>query len=104
MTIPLQRFGEGPSMRLVIINNFTALAPGLMVAPVEAPASRLQRGGRHKEEALLGCWKWRIRVAQASFSLQEDEAKVRPWPSVGPSRILEFREGRDVGNPLPFLS
>lgn len=32
-SIPLRRFSEGPSIRLVIINNFTALASGPMVAP-----------------------------------------------------------------------
>lgn len=43
-SIPLRRFSEGPSIRLVIINNFTALASGPMVAPVEAPASHPRWG------------------------------------------------------------
>lgn len=36
-SIPLRRFSEKPSIRLVIINNFTALASGPMVAPCRSP-------------------------------------------------------------------
>lgn len=36
-SIPLRRFSEVPSIRLVIINNFTALASGPMVAPCRSP-------------------------------------------------------------------